>query len=394
MDISFFLSISLSIGLGEYCSPVQSKQTKHANVIKIMSLPVAAAANAAASARRRGPNLNIVISCPECKVYPPKVAERFSEGDIVCALCGLVLSDKIVDTRSEWRTFSNDDQNGDDPSRVGEASNPLLDGSHLSTRIGQGQGGDAKLTRELNRAQSKSIVDKKDNELQAAYAKITMMCDAAELPKIVKDCAKEAYKICFEEKALKGKSQESIMASVILVGCRRAEVGRSFKEILSLTNVRKKEIGKTFNTIKNILREKNANGFANIDTANISSGQTSAETFIPRFCSHLGLSVQVANAAEYTAKHCKDINVLAGKSPITIAASAIYMAILLFKINISATQVSHTLQVTEGTIKGGYKTLYEFKEKVVDPQLISSGRVSFESLPKVNDKNDKSSTEN
>ncbi|SSD61596.1 probable Transcription initiation factor IIB [Saccharomycodes ludwigii] len=268
-----------------------------------------ATATAAGAPRRHGPNLNIVISCPECKVYPPKVVERFSEGDIVCALCGLVLSDRIIDTRSEWRTFSNDDQNGDDPSRVGEASNPLLDGSHLSTRIGPNTvGGDLKMTRELNRAQSKSIVDKRDNELQVAYAKITVMCDAAELPKIVKDCAKEAYKICFEEKILKGKSQESIMASVILVGCRRAKVGRSFKEILSLTNVKKKEIYKTFNIIKNVLKEKNATGFANIDTANISSGQTSAETFIPRFCSHLGLSVQVANAAEYIALHCKDIN--------------------------------------------------------------------------------------
>ncbi|SCV05987.1 LANO_0H19592g1_1 [Lachancea nothofagi CBS 11611] len=351
-----------------------------------MSLPAAASANAAASARRRGPNLNIVVTCPECKVYPPKVAERFSEGDVVCALCGLVLSDRIVDTRSEWRTFSNDDQNGDDPSRVGEASNPLLDGNHLSTRIGQAQGSDAKVTRELSRAQSKSIVDKKDNELQAAYAKITMMCDAAELPKIVKDCAKEAYKICYEERALKGKSQESIMASVILVGCRRAEVGRSFKEILSLTNVKKKEIGKTFSIIKNILRDKNANGFANIDTTTISSGQTSAETFIPRFCSHLGLSVQIANAAEYIAKHSKDINVLAGKSPITIAASAIYLAIQLFKVNISATQVSQTLQVTEGTIKGGYKILYEYRDKVVDPQLIASGKINLDSLSKVSDK--------
>ncbi|AAS51927.2 ADR007Cp [Eremothecium gossypii ATCC 10895] len=354
-----------------------------------MSLPSAANANAAAAARRKVPNLNIVISCPECKVYPPKVVERFSEGDIVCALCGLVLSDRIVDTRSEWRTFSNDDQNGDDPSRVGEASNPLLDGNHLSTRIGQVQGSDVKLTRELNRAQSKSIVDKKDNELQAAYAKITMMCDAAELPRIVKDCAKEAYKLCFEERALKGKSQESIMASVILVGCRRAEVGRTFKEILSLTNVRKKEIGKTFNIIKKILREKNDSGFANVDTANISTGQTNAETFIPRFCSHLGLSVQVANAAEYIAKHAKDINVLAGRSPLTIAASAIYMANLLFRYNITPSQISATLQVTEGTVKGGYKILYEHKEKVVDPELITTGKVSFDDLPKVSDKGDK-----
>lgn len=156
-------------------------------------------------AGRRGPNLNIVLTCPECKVYPPKIVERFSEGDVVCALCGLVLSDKLVDTRSEWRTFSNDDHNGDDPSRVGEASNPLLDGNNLSTRIGKGETTDMRFTKELNKAQGKNVMDKKDNEVQAAFAKITMLCDAAELPKIVKDCAKEAYKLCHDEKNFEGE---------------------------------------------------------------------------------------------------------------------------------------------------------------------------------------------
>lgn len=40
---------------------------------------------------------------------------------------------------SEWRTFSNEKANSD-PSRVGGAENPLLNGSDLSTIIGPGTG--------------------------------------------------------------------------------------------------------------------------------------------------------------------------------------------------------------------------------------------------------------
>lgn len=330
---------------------------------------------------RKGPNLNIVLTCPECKVYPPKIVERFSEGDVVCALCGLVLSDRLVDTRSEWRTFSNDDQNGDDPSRVGEASNPLLDGNSLSTRIGQGEGGDARATRDLNRAQGKNVMDKKDNELQAVFAKITMLCDAAELPKIVKDCAKEAYKLCHDEKALKGKSAESIMAAAILIGCRRAEVARTLREIQSIIHVKTKEFGKSLGIMKGILREKSADGIIKIDTNNMSGAQNLP--YIPRFCSHLGLPMQVTTASEYTARKCKEIEEIAGKSPITIAVVSIYMNILLFKLPISAAKVGQILQVTEGTIKSGYKILYEYREKVVDPQLTKNGSVSLDNLPKV-----------
>lgn len=208
-----------------------------------------------------------------------------------------------------------------------------------------------------------------------------MLCDASELPKIVKDCAKEAYKLCHDEKALKGKSSESIMAASILLGCRRAEVARTFKEIQSIIHVKTKEFGKTLGIMKNILREKSADGFIKIDTDNMSGAQNL--TYIPRFCSHLGLPMQVTTSAEYTAKKCKEIEEIAGKSPITIAVVSIYLNILLFKIPVSAARVGQILQVTEGTIKSGYKILFDHKEKVVDPQLIASGVVSLSDLPRV-----------
>jgi hypothetical protein len=41
--------------------------------------------------------------CPECAPNKPEIIEEFGSGDLVCGGCGLVLGDKIVDTRSEWR---------------------------------------------------------------------------------------------------------------------------------------------------------------------------------------------------------------------------------------------------------------------------------------------------
>lgn len=338
-------------------------------------------ATMAQPATREGPDLNIVLSCPECKVFPPELAERFAEGDVVCALCGLVLSDKIVDTRSEWRTFSNDDQNGDDPSRVGEASNPLLDGNQLSTMISY-QGDTSRAGRDLNKAQNKSVVDKKDNALQSAYAKISMMCDAAQLPRIVQDGAKQAYKLTHDERALKGKSQESIMAAVILVGCRKARVNRTFKEICTLTRVPKKDIGRVFSIINKILQEKRVMVNSHLNTPeNIQSSQTSAEDLIRRFCSHLGLSIQLSNAAEHIARRCKETGVLAGRSPITIAAAIIYMVVLIFKADLQPQKIAEKLGVSDGTIKTSYKFLYENRKDLIDQSWIDSGRVKMEDIP-------------
>jgi len=73
-----------------------------------------------------GPDLAVRLVCPECRDPNPNIVEEFGSGDLVCGTCGLVLGDRVVDTRSEWRTFANDE--GDDPSRVGAAIDPLMEG--------------------------------------------------------------------------------------------------------------------------------------------------------------------------------------------------------------------------------------------------------------------------
>lgn len=47
------------------------------------------------------PDLNMRLLCPDCKNDPPNLVEEFASGDVVCGDCGLVVGDKIIDTRSE-----------------------------------------------------------------------------------------------------------------------------------------------------------------------------------------------------------------------------------------------------------------------------------------------------
>lgn len=118
----------------------------------------------------------------DCKIVPPNISEEFSSGDLVCADCGLVLGDRIVDTRSEWRTFANDE--GDDPSRVGSAANPLLNGPQLDTVISQRDGGSG-AARELNRTHGRVTAVKGERNLLQAYKDISAMSEAIGLPKLI-----------------------------------------------------------------------------------------------------------------------------------------------------------------------------------------------------------------
>ena len=200
-------------------------------------------------------NLNMHLICPDCKEVPPKLVEEFSSGDMVCGDCGLVLGARIVDTRSEWRTFSNDDQTTDDPSRVGDGPNVLLNGDQLATSIAFDAG--SKGARDLTRAQNRSTQDKGNKALLAAYKEITAMADANNMTRTVADHAKHLFKMTYDANIFRGKSQETVIAGCIFIACRQCKVPRTFREVFAMTKVSKKEIGRIYKALENFFKDQN-----------------------------------------------------------------------------------------------------------------------------------------
>ena len=213
-------------------------------------------ATATAAQEQWKQNLNMHMMCRECKEYPPNLVEEFASGDMVCGSCGLVLGDRIVDTRSEWRTFSNDDQGSDDPSRVGDGANPLLNGSQLQTTIAFSDGANAR-SRDLHRAQNKSTHDKSTKTLLAAYKELGALCDSMHIQSNISNYAKQLFKQVHDAGVFRGKSQETIIAGCLFIACRQMGVPRTFREIFAVTKVSKAEIGRIFKVLEKFFAQQN-----------------------------------------------------------------------------------------------------------------------------------------
>ena len=229
----------------------RTKQSSNKPALSVLTLKMA---NGSQEAWKE--NLNNTMICPECKEFPPNLKEEFSSGDMVCGSCGLVLGDRIVDTRSEWRTFANDDQGNDDPSRVGDGANPLLNGSQLQTSISFNDGVNGR-SRDLHRAQNKATHDKSTKSLLAAYKELTAFCDSISIPPNVAGYAKHLFKKVDDAKAFKGKSQDTIIAGCLFIACRQLGVPRTFREIFALTKVSKAEIGRIFKALEKFFDSEN-----------------------------------------------------------------------------------------------------------------------------------------
>jgi len=342
-------------------------------------------------------DLAVRLICPDCQDPNPSIVESFASGDLVCGNCGMVLGDRIVDTRSEWRTFANDE--GDDPSRVGATANPLLDGmEQLDTTIGF-RDGNTGVARELQRAASRATGARAERNLLSAFRDIGNMCESIGLPKAISDIAKQLYKRTDEEKILRGKSTDAIVACCIFIACRQGNVPRSFREICQLTRVPKEIIGQCFKVIEQAFNLNprppangvgGANGSATTSSVGAVDGLapgastgTSAEDLLARYCNYLDLHPTVQSVCRDVVLNAREYSIAQGRSPVSIAGGAILFATLLLGKTKPVKDISQVAGVSEGTIKLVYRLFYAAREKLVKAEWVESGKVDMSRLTPV-----------
>lgn len=151
-----------------------------------------------------------------------------------------------------------------------------------------------------------------DRALLNAFREINGMADRINLPKTIVDRANTLFKQVHDGKNLKGRANDAIASACLYIACRQEGVPRTFKEICAVSKISKKEIGRCFKLILKALE-------TSVDL--ITTGD-----FMSRFCSNLGLPNMVQRAATHIARKAVEIDIVPGRSPISVAAAAIYMA--------------------------------------------------------------------
>ena len=119
----------------------------------------------------------------------------------------------------------------------------------LDTIIGFKDGGTG-IARELQRAATRSQNSRSERNLLSAFRDISSWCDQFSLPKTISDIAKQLYKRADEEKLLRGKPLDAVIAACIFIACRQAHVPRTFREICNLTHVSKKVLGQCYKALE------------------------------------------------------------------------------------------------------------------------------------------------
>ncbi len=295
------------------------------------------------------------VSCPECS---GKLVQDDEHGETVCTDCGLVVEEGSVDRGPEWRAF--DSQEKDKKSRVGAPTTNMMHDKGLSTNIdwrdkdAYGNALGAKQRKKMQRLRKWNerfrTRDSKERNLKQALGEIDRMASALGLPENVRETASVIYRRALDENLLPGRSIEGVSTASVYAAARQAGVPRSLDEITDVSRVEKSEIARTY---RYVVRE-----------LGLEVQPADPESYVPRFVSSLGLSEEAERRARELLQNAKEQGVHSGKSPVGLAAAAVYAAALLTNEKTTQAAVSEVADISEVTIRNRYHELLEAEQGV------------------------------
>ena len=291
--------------------------------------------------------------CPECG---GRLVSDTEHAETVCDDCGLVVEEGEIDRGPEWRAF--DSAEKDQKSRVGAPTTKMMHDQGLSTNIGwqdrdaYGKALSSRQRQKMQRLRTWNerfrTRDSKERNLKQALGEIDRMASALGLPENVRETASVIYRRALEEDLLPGRSIEGVATASLYAAARQAGTPRSLDEISAVSRVEKDEIARTY---RYVIRE-----------LGLEVKPADPESYVPRFASDLDLSDETERRARQLLKTAKDAGIHSGKSPVGLAAAAVYAGALLTNEKVTQNDVSDVASISEVTIRNRYHELLEAEE--------------------------------
>jgi transcription initiation factor TFIIB len=296
-----------------------------------------------------------VRTCEECG---GQLVTEGDGGEVVCEDCGLVVDETNIDRGPEWRAF--DASERDEKSRVGAPTTNLMHDKGLSTSIGwqdRDAYGKTLSSRQRERVQRLRTWnerfrtrDSKERNLKQALGEIDRMASSLGLPDSIRETSSVIYRRALDEDLLPGRSIEGVATAALYAAARQAGAPRSLDEVTAVSRVERAEIARTYRYVARQLGLE-------IEPAD-------PESYVPRFASELDLSEAVERRARELLSTAKAEGIHSGKSPVGLAAAAIYAAALLANEKVTQAAVSDVADISEVTIRNRYHELLELAEGI------------------------------
>ena len=273
------------------------------------------------------------------------------KGEQFCSKCGYVISEKLDALGPEWRSFQKDGSTN--PARTGTPSSLLMHDMGLSTIINSSNKDASgkplsifmkKTIKRLRTWDSRSQThEPADRNLIQALNELNRLKDKLTISSSVLEKASYIYRKALERKLVRGRSISSMIAASLYAACRDAETPRTLKDITTAANVKRKDIARCYRLLHYELELK----MPIVDSTQC----------IARISSKLNITEKTKRDAVKILRKVQERKESAGKEPMGLAASALYLSCVKNGASITQRGVAEASGVTEVTIRNRCKEL-------------------------------------
>ena len=287
--------------------------------------------------------------CPRCAKGP--MVTDSSGAELFCSNCGYVLKEQIVDTGREWRSFSIEEAN--QRAHTGPPSSLALHDMGLSTVIGlENKDANGKLLPAAMRIQIErlrtwdgrsQVHGSADRNRRQAFGELSILVDKLNVNSLVVEKAAYIYRRALERGLIRGRSISGMIAASLYAACRDTETPRNLRDLSLVSNIKKKDLARCYRLLYNELDLR----VPVVDPVKL----------LARIASKAGVQEKTKRRAIEILRRTIETNGSAGKGPMGLAASALYVASVMENDNVTQKELAEAAGVTEVTIRNRYKGL-------------------------------------
>lgn len=280
--------------------------------------------------------------CKRCSKGP--LVTDSSNGEVICASCGLVISERMESGGPEYRNFLD---GSTDNSRTGDGTSLRRHDRGLSTIINPlnkdstGKQLSSSMKSTINRLRlwdGRTQVQKTtEKNFRQAFSDLSRLQDKLGLPDAIIEKTAYIYRKAIEKNLVRGRSISALLAASLYAACRDAETPRTIIDVCNASNIRRKEVTKCYRIL--------------IQELNLKIPIMNATQCVSRIGNNLGISEKTKRYAIKIINEYQQNWDIAGKSPTGIAATSIYLACIKMNEKFSQKEVADAANITEVTIR-------------------------------------------
>jgi transcription initiation factor TFIIB len=288
---------------------------------------------------RPAPN---VIICPNCG-DGQKVVDHES-GELICTNCGFVMHERIGDESESWSVLAREPE-----SKLRSSPTSLArSGKGLSTIIGRpdrsaGSGLDAAMRATFDRLRTWDFRIKGNDErtLRRAFIHLDRLRSTLNLSDVIIEKTAYIYRRAQERGLVRGRTMLALMGAAIYIVQREMGISGTLGDIIAATNTKEKDLARAYRLI---LRELDLK-VPLIDPVKC----------VSRVANKMNISERTKRRAIDMIRDVVKSGLAAGKDPMGLAASVLYISCLSSGEQKSQMEIAEAAGVSEVTLRKNSK---------------------------------------